>query len=76
VVHFEAAIAVANGLSHDQAIRSLTIDAAKLLGIDDKVGSVEIGKDADLALFDGDPFEYITNTSAVIINGEVVYRAE
>jgi len=76
VVHFEAAIAVANGLSHDQAIRSLTIDAAKLLGIDDKVGSVEIGKDADLALFDGDPFEYITNTTAVIINGEVVYRAE
>lgn len=76
VVHFEAAIAVANGLSHDQAIRSLTIDAAKLLGIDDKVGSLEIGKDADLALFDGDPFEYVTNTTAVIINGEVVYRAE
>lgn len=76
VVHFEAAIAVANGLSHEQAIRSLTIDAAKLLGIDHRVGSLEIGKDADLALFDGDPFEYVTNTTAVIINGEVVYRAE
>lgn len=76
VVHFEAAIAAANGLSKEQAIRSLTMDAARVLGIDSRVGSLEVGKDADLALFNGDPLEYVTLTQAVIIDGKVVYREE
>ena len=76
VVHFEAAIAAANGLSKEQAIRSLTIDAARVLGIDSRVGSLEVGKDADLALFNGDPLEYVTLTQAVIIDGKVVHREE
>tara|TARA_R110000868_G_scaffold306734_1_gene567977 strand:+ start:10618 stop:11817 length:1200 start_codon:yes stop_codon:yes gene_type:complete len=69
VVLFEAAIAVANGLNHDVAIEKLTIDAAKLLGIDKQVGSLEKGKDADLVLYNGDPFEYITNVTHVFIDG-------
>lgn len=70
IVHYEAAIAVANGLPYDAGLHAITLGSARLLGIDDRVGSLEIGKDADLALFDGDPFEYITNTVGVMINGE------
>ncbi len=50
----------------------LTIDAARLLGIADRVGSLEVGKDADLALYDGDPFEYTSHCVAVVIDGAVV----
>lgn len=75
VVLFEAAIAVANGLSHDAALRSLTIEAAEFLDVSDRVGSLEPGKDADLVLFNGDPFEYLTRTDAVFINGKAVYTA-
>ena len=72
VVLFEAAMAAAYGLSFEAALRSITINAAKLLGMDDRIGSIEAGKDADLALFDGDPFEYATHCTAVIIDGSVV----
>ncbi len=71
VVLFEAAIAVANGLDYNIAIDKLTIDAAKILGIDKTVGSLERGKDADLVLFNGDPFEYTTNVTHVIIDGKI-----
>jgi imidazolonepropionase-like amidohydrolase len=70
IVHYEAAIAVANGLPYDAGLHAITLGSARLLGIDARVGSLEVGKDADLALFDGDPFEYITNTVGVMINGE------
>ncbi|MBD3617135.1 MAG: amidohydrolase family protein [Gracilimonas sp.] len=72
VVHYEAGVAAANGLGKDNALKVLTIDAAKLLGIDNRVGSLERGKDADLVMFNGDPLEYITNVTGVIINGEKV----
>lgn len=76
VVHFEAAIAVANGMDYNQAIRSLTIDAARVLEIDDRVGSLESGKQADLVLFNGDPFEYTTTAQSVMIDGQVVSDGE
>ncbi len=72
IVLFEAAIAAANGLTFDQALATITIDAAKILGIDARVGSLEPGKDGDLALYDGDPFEYTSHCTGVIINGQVV----
>ncbi|HKD99605.1 MAG TPA: amidohydrolase family protein, partial [Planctomycetota bacterium] len=72
VVLFEAAIASSHGLGFDGALRSITIDAAKILGIDRRVGSLEPGKDGDLALYDGDPFEYTTHCVGVVIEGEVV----
>ena len=72
VVLFEAAMAAANGLGPERALEALTINAAELLGIDDRVGSIEVGKDGDLALYDGDPFEYITRCVGVIIEGEIV----
>jgi len=69
VVHYEAGIAVANGLSFDHALSALTIDAARFLKIDDRTGSIEIGKDADIVLWEGDPFEYINRVCTVFING-------
>lgn len=72
VVLYEAAIAVANGLDYESALKALTVDAAAVLGIDNRVGTLESGKDADVVLFDGDPFEYTTKASVVIVDGEVV----
>ncbi len=72
LVLFEAAVAAANGLSFDDALSIITIDAARLLGISTRVGSLETGKDADLALYDGDPFEYTTHCTGTLINGKVV----
>jgi imidazolonepropionase-like amidohydrolase len=72
VVLFEAALAAARGLTFDQALAAVTIDAAKILGIDARVGSLQAGKDADLALFDGDPFEYTSHVVGVIIDGQVL----
>ena len=75
VVLFEAAVAVANGLSFRDALAAITIDAAKILGIDKQVGSLEAGKDGDIALYDGDPFEYTSHCIGAIINGKVVSEA-
>lgn len=72
VVLFEAGIAVANGLTGDAALQALTIDAARILGIDNRVGSLSPGKDGDLIMFDGDPFEYTTQITGVIVDGETV----
>jgi len=74
VVLFEAAMAMAYGLDEDVAYRALTIEAARLLGVEDRVGSIERGKDADLALYDGDPFEYTTRCVGVVVDGVVVSR--
>ncbi len=71
VVLFEAAIAAANGLSTRDALATITIDAAKILGIADRVGSIEVGKDGDLALYDGDPFEYTSHCVGTIVNGKI-----
>jgi imidazolonepropionase-like amidohydrolase len=72
VVLFEAALAASNGLTFEQALATITSDAAKILGVDARVGSLEAGKDADLALYDGDPFEYTTHCTATVIDGRVV----
>jgi imidazolonepropionase-like amidohydrolase len=72
VVLWEAAMALTYGLPFDAALGSITLQAARILGIDDRVGSLEPGKDADLVLFDGDPFEYTTHVIGVVIDGDVV----
>jgi len=69
IVLYEAAITLAHGVSFDQALAAITIDAARILGIDDRVGSIEVGKDGDLALYDGDPFEYTSHSVGTVING-------
>jgi hypothetical protein len=72
VVLFEAAMAAANGLSMEDALRTITIDAARIIGQDRRVGSLERGKDGDVVIFDGDPFEYTSHVCTVVIDGRVV----
>lgn len=72
IILYEAAIATAYGLDRTEALRALTIQPAKLLGINNQVGSLAEGKDADLVMFDGDPFQYTTHISSVIVDGKVV----
>ncbi|MEY4672680.1 MAG: hypothetical protein RL148_464 [Planctomycetota bacterium] len=74
VVLFEAGAAAAYGLAPERALAAVTIEAARLVGVADRVGSLEVGKDADLALFDGDPLEYTTHCTGVVIDGAVVSR--
>lgn len=72
VVLFEAAMAAAYGLPFEQALATITIDAARILGLEKRIGSLEAGKDGDLALFDGDPFEHTTHVCGVVIEGAVL----
>lgn len=72
VILWEAAIAAANGLTFDQALASITINAARIIGVAARVGSLEPRKDGDVALYDGDPFEYTSHCLATVINGKVV----
>ncbi len=72
VVLFEAGVAAANGLSQRDALATITIDAAKMLGLDKRLGSLEKGKDGDVAMYDGDPFEYATHCTGTLINGVIV----
>lgn len=71
IVLFEAAMAMSSGLPFDEALKSITLNPARLLGIEKRVGSIEKGKDADLVLFDGDPFEYLTKVCKVFIDGRL-----
>jgi imidazolonepropionase-like amidohydrolase len=69
-----AALAVRGGLSPELALRSITLTAAEVLGVADRVGSLEPGKDADLVIFDGDPLSYRTRVERVLINGVTIYE--
>jgi len=72
----EAAFAVRGGLPDDVAVRAITIDAAQVLGIEHRVGSVEVGKDADFALVDGDLLHYMTLVRWTVVNGRIAYDKE
>ena len=72
VILYEASAAVHAGLDPATALRSITLEPARILGIDDRVGSLEPGKDADIVLYDGDPMEYTSHVCHVLIEGETV----
>lgn len=74
VIRWEAAIGMTYGLGHARALKSITLDAAKILGIDRDYGSLEPGKIADLVLYDGDPFEHTTHVTHVFVGGKLVYE--
>jgi imidazolonepropionase-like amidohydrolase len=70
-----AAMAVREGMDEYEALKAITINAAEIVGIDNRVGSLEAGKDADIAIFDGHPFDIKSRATTTIINGEVVFRS-
>lgn len=70
----QLAIFVKHGLSREAALKGVTINAARLTDIDDRVGSIEVGKDADIVIWDVDPLDTMSETGIVIINGKVVYE--
>lgn len=72
IIRFEAAMAVAYGMDYQDALKSITLHPAQILDLDDRLGSIEVGKDADLVLYDGDPFEYLTHVCKVFIDGDLV----
>lgn len=68
-----AGLAVKNGLPVEAGLKAITINAAKICRVDDKVGSLKSGKDADIAIFTGNPMEVFTKTLYTIIDGQIVY---
>lgn len=71
-----AGLAVKSGLSEEEGLRSITINAAKICGVADRVGSLEVGKDGDAAIFDGNPMEVFSKTLCTIIEEKIVYYDE
>lgn len=67
-------LTIREGMPEDEALRAVTINAAEIIGVADRVGSLEPGKDADLVIWTGDPFEPLTHCVMTIIDGEVVYQ--
>lgn len=69
-----AALAMKEGLSFYESLKAITINAAEIVGIDNRVGSIEKGKDADIVILSGSPFELSTKTLYTIVDGKVVYK--
>ena len=69
-----AGLAVKYGMKQEKALEAITINPARVLGIDDRVGSIEVGKDADIVIWDGSPLELQSNVLYTIIDGKIVYQ--
>jgi imidazolonepropionase-like amidohydrolase len=69
-----AALAVREGMPEEEALKAITIYAAEIIGVADRIGSLEVGKDADVVVFSDHPFDYRAVTELVLVNGEVAYE--
>jgi imidazolonepropionase-like amidohydrolase len=67
-----AGMAVAEGMDEMEAMKAITINAAEIIGIEDRVGSLEVGKDADVVIWNKHPFDNGAKPTTVIVNGEIV----
>jgi len=72
LVH-QASLAVKDGLDRETALRALTINPARIAGVDDRLGSIEPGKDADLVIWSGDPLDVLSRAERAFIGGDEVY---
>jgi imidazolonepropionase-like amidohydrolase len=70
----EAAFAVSGGLDEQTALEAITITAAEIIGVADRIGSLQVGKDADIIILDGHPFHHKTFVETTLINGKVLYE--
>lgn len=69
-----AALAIKEGMRMEDALKAITINAAKICRVDDRIGSLEAGKQADIVIFDRHPFDIFAKTMCVLIRGKMVYR--
>ena len=72
----QAALSVRDGLDRETALRALTINPARIAGIDDRLGSIEIGKDADLVIWSGDPLDLVSRVERALIQGDEIYSCD
>lgn len=70
-----AAMAVKEGMEMEDALKAITINAARICGVDDMIGSLDAGKQGDVVIYNGHPFDIFTRTLCTIIKGRIVYRA-
>lgn len=70
-----AGLAAKEGLGEWNALKAITIDAARICRVDDRLGSITVGKDADIAIFEGNPLEIAAQLKATLISGEIVWQA-
>jgi imidazolonepropionase-like amidohydrolase len=70
---YEAGLSVKEGLDHDAALRALTINPARIAGVEHRLGSIEAGKDADLVIWSGDPLDLLSRVEHALIGGTEVY---
>ncbi|MGL5098950.1 MAG: amidohydrolase family protein [Fusobacteriaceae bacterium] len=68
----QAAIFIGHGMEFEKVLRCITINAAKSVGIDNRIGSIEAGKEADIVIWSGDPFHYMTKASTILVGGKIV----
>lgn len=71
-----AGLAVKSGMDPEEGLRAITINAAAICGVEERLGSLVPGKDADIAVFTGNPMEVFTETLYTLINGKIVYRKD
>ena len=69
-----AGLAAKEGLGEVNALRAITIDAARICRVDNRLGSLKVGKDADIVIINGNPLEIASTVEFTIINGEIVWR--
>ncbi|HZK10730.1 MAG TPA: amidohydrolase [Clostridia bacterium] len=70
-----AQFCVKEGMDHYEALKAITINPAEIIGIEERVGSIKVGKDADLVLWDGDPLQVDSRVLLTMIDGKTVYKA-
>jgi hypothetical protein len=75
-VNMDAAFTVRGGASEEAALRSVTLSAAEILKVSDRVGSLDAGKDADIVVFDLEPLDYRSFAEVVLVNGKTVYEKD
>jgi imidazolonepropionase-like amidohydrolase len=71
-----AAMAAKEGLGEIEALRAITINAARICRVDDRVGSLRMGKDADIAIYNGNPLDISSSLVMTVINGKIVWQKE
>ncbi len=67
-------MAVANGMDRDMALRAVTLTPAEILGVADRIGSLQVGKDADIVILSGHPLDTFSQVEMVLIEGKTVFE--